>query len=135
MFHRRRGMKPRYRKYRNHKYYFHGHKFDSKAELQFYFLLLGEHANFRCHPRYEIIPHTDYSHAGNDFHVNKHNYTPDFVLFNSNGKIQSVIDIKGMNNGSAYSHLRMDLFSLRYQVPVTIVRKKHGRFYKKIRNT
>lgn len=124
--------KPLKRRFRHNKYHAHkiiadGHKFDSKAEFAYYNLLKLEHKHFKCHPRFEILPHSKWNQ--------KHNYTPDFCLYDGQGHLTEVDDIKGVSMVPAYDHLRMDLFSRKYHIPVTIVRKKGNHFVKKQRKT
>lgn len=53
------------------------------------------------------------------------NYTPDFVLYNKDGSIAHVIDVKNSFNTTyaidAAASLRFKMFAYKYKVPVEVV--------------
>lgn len=127
-------------KYNAHKINYAGHKFDSKAELRYYYYLKSIHANFLVHPRFPIINHQKLTNIATNkqFKIRKHSYTPDFIILKKNIQatnksiihhpewIQMVVDIKG-GKASPYANLRFDLFAEKYKIPVTVVKYRRNR--------
>lgn len=113
-------------KYNAHKTIIDSNKFDSKTEAQYYLLLKAQHAHFKCHQRFEILPHQQI----NQIKCRKRNYTCDFAIYNKYGDLKEVDDVKGVRQIPSYDTLRFSLFERKYKVPVKIVRKKRGHFYK-----
>lgn len=74
-----------------------GYKFDSKKEAAFYqrYVRTGGY-RFECHPRFELQPMWE----SNGWRMRKVVYTPDFVIYNADGSIKHIYDVK--NNFSSY---------------------------------
>ncbi|WP_429971299.1 DUF1064 domain-containing protein [Fructilactobacillus sp. Tb1] len=111
------------KRYKSNKYHakrqiIDGIKFDSKAEALYYqrhIKLLKK--RFTCHKSFEIIP---------KFKVGKKNkrhrvYSPDFVIYDDDGNMTKVIDVKPTKITTDAS-LRMTLFESIYHIPVTIAK-------------
>ena len=119
----------RHRKYHNYKIKRDGHVLDSKVEYQYYLLLKAEHKRFKCHQRYELLPHAEI----NGIKCRKRNYTDDFSIYDDQGNLIEADDIKGIKQIPPYDTLRFSLFERRYRVPVVIIRKEHGRFKRQVK--
>lgn len=107
-------------KYLAKKVTINGNKFDSKAEANYYTLLKKQHADFKLHERFELLP---------TLHIfgktySKRVYTPDFTIY-EHGKLVEAIDVKGYKI-TADASLRMRAFIEKYRVPVYIVRGKNN---------
>ncbi|WP_413627706.1 DUF1064 domain-containing protein [Fructilactobacillus vespulae] len=111
-------MKSKSNKYHAKRQEIDGIKFDSKAEALYYqnhVILLRKH--FTVHESFEIIP---------KFKVGKKNkrhrvYSPDFVLYDNDGNMTKVIDVKP-TKVTADASLRMTLFEYKYGIPVTVAK-------------
>lgn len=94
-----------------------GYKFDSTAELRYYYQLKTLKLNFKVHEKFEILE----AFTCNKKHYAHRTYTPDFSVYDDNGVLKEVIDVKG---GKATlttdSSLRMAMFMFRHKVPVLI---------------
>lgn len=102
-----------------------GHKFDSKKEAQFYLQFVKPSGmRFEIHPHYQLLD--KFPLAG--FWMRGLGYTPDFVIYNADGSIAHVYDVKAGFTAYAVStaaRIRFVLFAYRYHIPVecVIVRK------------
>lgn len=131
-------------KYHARKYYADGHKFDSKAEYTYYEYLKMNGKSFRIHPKltYRIRHRIKSRIDGEIIWIRKRSYTPDFVIMDNhdygdpltpnNPHIKEIDDVKGIKT-PAYDNMKFDDFAEDWHMPVTIVRIKHGRVYKKTR--
>lgn len=98
-----------------------GYKFDSQKEADFYTRFVRDSGmEFSVHPKFEILE--SFSLYGRK--IQKMVYTPDFVIYDDEGKISHVFDVK--NGFSEYAvdaavKLRFKLFSRRYHYFVECV--------------
>lgn len=97
-----------------------GHKFDSRAEADYYMLFKQQGTEFKLHERFEILPKLHI--FGKTY--SKRVYTPDFTVY-EHDKLVEAIDVKGYKI-TADASLRMRAFIAKYEVPVYIVRRKNG---------
>ena len=118
-WHRGFELYPRRQKYNSQKVVIDGIEFDSKAEGAYYLTVRNEWANgWTRQEKFEIVKafrcgHKRYAHA---------TYRPDFV-HRTNNVIDKVVDVKGGNvTLTTDARLRMKLFMMRYDVPITIAR-------------
>lgn len=102
-----------------------GYTFDSKKEAQFYLQFVKPSGmRFEIHPHYQLLD--KFPLAG--FWMRGLGYTPDFVIYNDDGSIAHVYDVKAGFTAYAVStaaRIRFVLFAYRYHIPVecVIVRK------------
>lgn len=116
---------------------FDGHKFDSQKEAQFFRgfihgrgLKYDVHKSFQLHPMIEL---------DNGVRLRSSKYTPDIVVYNNDGEIMHVYDVKsGFNttyNIDPAAALRFKLFTQEYGVPVEVVVPRTHDFKVKIVGT
>lgn len=106
---------------------YHGIKFDSIKERDFFIRYVEPSGlKYECHPRFEVIEAVELH--GKKFRQAV--YTPDFVVYNDDGSIKHVYDVK--NGFSTYgidaaAKLRFKLFVAKYHHPVeaVVMYKKH----------
>ena len=98
-----------------------GYTFDSQKEARFYQQFVKPSGyRYEVHPNYEIVK---------KFQLGGYNqsgvrYTPDFVVYDHDGKIKHVYDVKtslSLYGTTAASKLRFKWFQYRYRLPVEIV--------------
>ncbi|CAJ2232208.1 DUF1064 domain-containing protein [Fructilactobacillus sanfranciscensis] len=95
-----------------------GITFDSKAEANYYLTWVKDcYEHFSCHERFEIIPKFKVGIKNKRHRV----YSPDFVIYDENGKMIKVVDVKP-SKITADASLRMNLFEYKYGIPVTIAK-------------
>lgn len=100
---------------RGHKVIVDGYKFDSQKEADFYTSYVRDSGLiFEVHPRFEIMKSFVTNGGKKIPHVV---YTPDFVIYDGNGQILHVFDVK--NGFTSYAidtaaKLRFKLFTMRY---------------------
>lgn len=100
--------------------------FDSIKERDFFIQFIENSGKkFKVHPSYKIIdkfPLGGYNQRGNT-------YTPDFVVYDDQGNVEHVYDVKtGINQRAVdtAAKLRFKLFSLKTGLPVeVVVPRKH----------
>ena len=68
------------------KFYINGKKYDSSWEYKFECYLIEHNI------KYEYQPNIEFWY---EFNGKKHRYYPDFAIYNDNGSIKEIIDIKG----------------------------------------
>lgn len=101
-----------------------GYSFDSQKEAAFYMRFVKNsgykfdvHKSFRLHPIIEMY--------GGMLRLRSSNYTPDFVLYNKDGSIAHVIDVKNSFNTTyaidAAASLRFKMFAYKYGIPVEVI--------------
>lgn len=101
-----------------------GYTFDSQKEAAFYKRFIKDsgykfdvHKSFRLHPIIEM--------CGGMLRLRSSNYTPDFVLYNEDGSIAHVVDVKNSFNTTyaidAAASLRFKMFAYKYKTPVEVV--------------
>ncbi|MCL0330651.1 DUF1064 domain-containing protein [Apilactobacillus xinyiensis] len=113
-------------KYHAKKLKIDGNSFDSKAEAGYYMKLKYDHAEFKVHEQFEIVPKTRLAGKTHREAI----YTPDFTIY-KDGKLIEAIDVKGYKI-TADASLRMRAFIAKYQIPVYIVKSHAGGFEKKL---
>ena len=103
--------------------------FDSKAERDYYLLVLlpllqnGEIATVKFQPRYELQP----KFTKNGKHYRAITYVADFEVLYKDGS-KEIIDVKGME--TAVFKLKRKLFEFKYpKLSLKIVRKRGSRFF------
>ncbi|PWT34040.1 hypothetical protein DKZ26_11630 [Limosilactobacillus reuteri] len=114
-----------------------GYKFDSIKEYNFYEnfvkpsgLKFEVHKGFKLHPIIEL--------QNGDLRLRSSIYTPDFVLYNKDGGMKHVIDIKSGFTQFAIDSaaaLRFKLFADKYKVPVEVIVPRVHDFRVKIMGT
>jgi hypothetical protein len=102
---------------------FQGITFDSKAERDYYLLLLskqqeGTIQTFRCQPEY-LLQESFRNAVGKARASIK--YTADFEVTYPDGRIE-VVDVKG--HAARDFSLRLRMFEKRYGIPLTVVNPK-----------
>lgn len=104
-----------------HKVEYDGYKFDSKEEALFYSTFIKNCGfKYEVHPKFELTP--TFEVLG--FRLNAVRYTPDFVVYNEDGSIKHVFDVKPSFNKyiiTADYVLRCKWFGKRYQLPIQTV--------------
>lgn len=101
-----------------------GYTFDSQKEAAFYLHFIKDsgyefdvHKSFQLHPIIEM--------CNGILRLRSSSYTPDFVLYNEDGSIAHVIDVKNSFNTTyaidAAASLRFKMFAYKYKVPVEVV--------------
>lgn len=110
--------------------------FDSNKEFQFFSTyILNKGYAFDVHPKYNLIDKFDIQGVVN---VRSVSYKPDFVIYNEDGSIKHVYDVK--NGFSAYdidtgNNLRFKLFEKKFNIPVEIAVVRKTFFRTKILGT
>lgn len=107
----------------NKKWIADGYKFDSETEMNFYLRYVKASGyRFEVHKRFKLI---DKFVLGGMNQRGK-TYAPDFVIYDEQGKIKHVYDVKAsFSKKSSISPifiLRASLFQLKYNLPVEVVR-------------
>lgn len=109
------------------KYELDGYKFDSETEMNFYIRYIKNSGyKFDVHKRFKLV---DKFTLGGMNQRGK-TYAPDFVVYDEQGKIKHVYDVKASfsrkSSISPIFALRATLFQLKYNLPVEVVRlRKH----------
>lgn len=113
-------------KYKSKRVEYDGIMFDSKAEAEYYMMLMelkdkGEIKSVICHPKYELIP---------KFRKNMAiKYISDFEIEYSDGKVL-VVDVKGMATETAKIKRKMFDYFHRDKELIWVVKNiKHGNEY------
>lgn len=101
-----------------------GYTFDSKKEEAFYRNFVKNSGyQFDVHKSFMLHPIIDF--LDGRLRLRSSNYTPDFVLYDKDGELKHVIDVKtGFNmqyNIDPAAALRFKLFALQYKHPVEVV--------------
>lgn len=115
-----------------------GHKFDSTKEADFFRKFIEESGlNYKVHPSFELIP--KFEIFDGLLNIRSMRYTPDFVIYDEQGELQHVLDIKNSFNApygvdTAASN-RFKLFAKVYNVPVEVVVPRTHDFKMKIMGT
>lgn len=100
-----------------------GYVFDSKKEATFYERFVkGSGFNFVVHKGFQLHPIIELFDG--KLRLRSSKYTPDFVLYDRNGDIKHVVDVK--NSFTSYAidpaaALRFKLFAQKYGAPVEVV--------------
>lgn len=114
---------------------YHGYKFDSVKECQFFANYIEPgNFNFECHPRFEIFPTVEV----NGYKFRQAAYTPDFVVYDKGGDILHVYDVKnsfGAYGIDAAAKLRFKAFTAKYKHPVEAVVMRKNYFKVKVLGT
>lgn len=120
---------------------YHGHKFDSLKEMDFYKRFCEKYDKpdskfvVKVHPSYDIIDKFELELGLN---IRGARYTPDVVIEDGQGNLLHVYDVK--NGFTAYAidaaaKLRFKLFTERYGVPIECVVVRKNDFRVKIFGT
>lgn len=119
------------------KTHFDGYTFDSKKEEAFYRSFVKTsgykftvHERFKLHDKIELL--------GGLIKLRGSYYTPDFVLYDDNGEIAHVIDVKNSFTSfaiDAAASLRFKMFALTYHIPVEVVVPRVTSFKVKVMGT
>lgn len=113
-----------------------GYTFDSKKEAIWYARFVKPSGyEFKVHPKFELIPKIEVVHGLN---LRSITYKPDFVIYNEDGSIKHVYDLK--NSFTTYAidiaaSLRFKLFGWRYKLPVEVVVPRAKSFRVKVMGT
>lgn len=113
-----------------------GYKFDSQKEARFYqSYLKNTDLNYTVHETFTVIPKQDLTQ---NVRLRSGIYTPDFVIRNSKGELEHVIDLK--NSFTQYgidaaAQLRFKLFFQQYGIPVEVVVPRAHSFLMKVMGT
>ncbi|MCP9357964.1 DUF1064 domain-containing protein [Liquorilactobacillus satsumensis] len=97
-----------------------GMKFDSKREMQFYANFIKGKHRFEYHKKYPLFD----KFAVGGMNMFGASYTPDFVIYDADGNVAHILDIKTGFSSSAINsgiRLRFELFARRYGKPVEII--------------
>lgn len=98
-----------------------GEKYDSQKELNFFIRFIENSGKrYKIHQSFRLVD--KFPVGGRNMHGLT--YTPDFVVFRSDGTIQHVYDVKsGINQRGVdtAAKIRFTLFSLKTGIPVEVV--------------
>lgn len=113
-----------------------GYKFDSQKEAKFYQTYLKDtDLNYTVHETFTIIPKQDLTQ---NVRLRSGVYTPDFVIRDSKGELEHVIDLKNsftQYGVDAAAQLRFKLFFQRFGKPVEVVVPRAHSFLMKVMGT
>ena len=113
-----------------------GFTFDSTKEFNFYKRFIKDCGyTFKVHEKFDLIEKIK---INDEMSIRSLTYKPDFIIFNKNGTIKHVFDVK--NSFGAYGVSRgagivFKLFAKRYGVPVEVVVVRTHDFKTKILGT
>ena len=110
-----------------------GFTFDSQKEAKFYEKFIQNSGyKYEVHPSYVIKDKV----AMGGVNLTRISYAPDFVVFDREGKIKHVYDVKPSINtqfgADTAAKLRFNLFARKYGVPVEVVVPRTNDFKMKI---
>lgn len=114
-----------------------GYIFDSKKEEAFYRRFKKNNSNpFDVHKSFSLHPIIEL--CDGDLRICEIHYSPDFAIYNQEGQIAHVIDVKNSFTGfaiDAVASLRFKLFALTYGLPVEVIVPRTNDFKVKIMGT
>lgn len=115
-----------------------GYTFDSQKEAAFYKRFIKDSGyKFDVHKSFHLHPIIDM--CGGVLRLRSSNYTPDFVLYNEDGSIAHVVDVKNSFNTTyaidAAASLRFKMFAYNYGMPVEVVVPRVKSFRVKVLGT
>lgn len=107
-----------------------GEHWDSELEWSYALYMDSVGIKYKHHPeKFEIIP----KFKNGQKHHSSHTYTPDFVIFDDDGKPAYYVDTKSKYTMTKDSVLRMSLFALKHpETPLYIVKANVGLFTKEL---
>lgn len=114
-----------------------GYKFDSQKEAKFYEKFIKNSGfKYEVHKRFQLFPMFELLNGA--LRIRSISYTPDFVLYDDDGNLKHVIDVKNSFTSFAIdvaAAMRFKLFAYVYKVPVEVVVPKAHSFRVKITGT
>jgi len=115
-----------------------GYKFDSTKEADFFRHFIEDTGlKYKVHPSFELIP--KFEVYDGLLNIRSMKYTPDFVIYDEQGNLKHVLDIKNSFKApygidTAASN-RFKLFAKKYQIPVEVIVPRTHDFRMKVVGT